>query len=166
MSSAHEVLRGDEWRDALAVNFNGLIPDYRRTAEGWSDDPGRSAAGWLRQAQLGFVTAFHVSGADQVLRRSPALARRRPSELLKVCIQRAGQATIQQGDREAVLTPGSMAIYDIDKPYAIRLRGTWRCAVIAFPRSALLASEHFIDAVSCRPTPVTSGPGSVLAPLI
>jgi AraC-like DNA-binding protein len=159
MAKGHGLLCDDEWRDALAANFNGLIPDL----------PPRDLAGaegWLSAAQLSNVAAFHVAGGSQVLRRSAAWARRLPSDLLKVCIQRAGSATIQQDDREVTLTPGSMAIYDIDRPYSIRLQGDWRCAVIAFPRTALIASERFIDAVICRPTQIADGPGSVLIPLV
>jgi AraC-like DNA-binding protein len=159
MAEGHDLLRDDEWRHALASNFNGLIPD-------WQSGDTAAAEGWLSAAQLSSVAAFHVAGRSQVLRRSPAWARRLPSDLLKVCIQRAGSATIQQGDREVRLTPGSMAIYDIDRPYAISLHGEWRCSVIAFPRTALVASEHFIDAVICRATPVADGPGSVLIPLV
>lgn len=160
MAQGHDLLRDDEWRDALAANFNGLIPDPPPGA-GTAD-----AEGWLTAAQLSNVTAFHVAGSPQVLRRSAARARRLPSDLLKVCIQRTGSATIQQGDREVILTPGSMAIYDIDRPYSIRLQGEWRCAVIAFPRTALVASENFIDGVICRPAQVAEGPGSVLIPLV
>jgi AraC-like DNA-binding protein len=159
MATGHGLLCDDEWRDALAANFNGLIPDL----------PPRDLAGaegWLSAAQLSNVAAFHVAGGSQVLRRSAAWARRLPSDLLKVCIQRAGSATIQQGGREVTLTPGSMAIYDIDRPYSIRLQGNWRCAVIAFPRTALIASDRFIDAVICRPTQIADGPGSVLIPLV
>lgn len=158
MAEGHELLRYDEWRDALASNFNGLIPDLPRDMAG--------AEGWLRAAQLSDIGAFHVAGSSQVLRRSAAWARRLPSDLLKVCIQRAGSATIQQADREVMLTPGRMAIYDIDRPYSIRLQGDWRCTVIAFPRAALMTSEQFIDAVLCRPAQVADGPGSVLIPLV
>ncbi|MGD0924541.1 MAG: helix-turn-helix domain-containing protein [Streptosporangiaceae bacterium] len=160
MASRHVPLGGDEWRAALASNFNGLIPD-RPSAPDTANAMGRLAA-----AQLGDVTAFHVAGNSQVLRRSDAWARRLPSDLLKVCIQRAGSATIEQGGREVTLTPGSMAIYDIDRPYGIRLDGEWRCSVIAFPRHALVASRQFLDAVMCRPTPISDGPGSVLIPLV
>jgi AraC-like DNA-binding protein len=159
MAQPPQALGGDEWRDALAATFNGLIPDRPGTGEA-------AARGWLRAARLSTVAAFHVGGSSQVLRRSPAWARRRPSDLLKVCIQRAGSATIQQGDREVLLGPGSMAIYDIDQPYSIRLQGEWRCAVIAFPRAALMASPQFIDGVLCRPAQVADGPGSVLVPLV
>jgi AraC-like DNA-binding protein len=159
MAKGHDLLRDDEWRDALASNFNGLIPD-------WQPGDADGAEGWLSAAQLSSVAAFHVAGSSQVLRRSPAWARRLPSDLLKVCIQRAGSATIQQGDREVRLMPGSMAIYDIDRPYSISLQGEWRCSVIAFPRAALVASEHLIDAVICRATQVADGPGSVLIPLV
>jgi AraC-like DNA-binding protein len=160
MAYRHDPLGGDEWRAALASNFNGLIPDQPPAADA------ATATGRLAAAQLGNVTAFHVAGNSQVLRRSPTWARRLPSDLLKVCIQRAGSATIQQGGREVTLTPGSMAIYDIDRPYGIKLDGEWRCSVIAFPRDALVASRHFLDAVMCRPTPVSDGPGSVLIPLV
>lgn len=151
-------LHGDEWSDALADNFNGLVPEPA------NDMP--AASGWLAAAWLGDVAAFHVAGTDQVLTRSTATARKQPSDLLKVCIQQAGSATIQQDGREVLLGPGSMAIYDIDRPYTIRLQGDWRCAVIAFPRSAFVASKHFIDAVICRFTPVGDGPGAVLAALV
>jgi AraC-like DNA-binding protein len=160
MAYRHDPLGGDEWRAALASNFNGLIPDQPPAADAGT------ARGRLAAAQLGNVTAFHVAGNSQVLRRSATWARRLPSDLLKVCIQRAGSATIQQGGREVTLTPGSMAIYDIDRPYGIKLDGAWRCSVIAFPRHALVASRHFLDAVMCRPTPVSDGPGSVLIPLV
>jgi AraC-like DNA-binding protein len=159
MAEGRELLRDDEWRNALASNFNGLIPDR---------PPGdmAGAEGWLSAAPLSNVAAFHVAGSSQILRRSPAWARRLPSDLLKVCIQRAGSATVQQDGREVMLTPGSMAIYDIDRPYAIRLQGGWRCTVIAFPRTALVASERFIDAMICRSAQITDGPGSVLIPLV
>jgi AraC-like DNA-binding protein len=160
MSCSRNRLGGDEWRAALALNFNGLIPDHPPAADA------SKARGRLAVARLGDVTAFHVAGNSQVLRRSAAWARRLPSDLLKVCIQRAGSATIEQGGREVTLTPGSMAIYDIDRPYGIRLDGEWRCSVIAFPRDALVASRHFLDTVMCRPTPVSEGPGSVLIPLV
>src|SRR5215472_13361162 len=158
MARAHALLPADEWRDALAAHFNGLVPDGHAGSAG--------AAGWLTAAQLGSVSVFHVAGGSQVLRRSPARARQRPSDLLKVCIQRAGTATIQQGDREVLLTPGSMAIYDIDKPYGIRLDGQWRWALIELTRGDLIASERFIDGMICRSTPVSEGPGSVLIPLV
>ena len=152
-------LRDDEWRDALAGNFNGLVPESPARGE-------RSAEGWLSSAQLGDVAAFHVAGTTQTLVRAPARARKQPSDLLKVCIQRAGTATISQDGRQVLLAPGTMAIYDIDQPYTIALQGDWCCSVIAFPRSAFVASRHFIDAVICRPTSVRRGPGSVLAPLV
>ena len=158
--TAGPELRGEEWREALAGNFNGLVPDLE-TAAGLPPATGRLAG-----ARLGEVAAFHVTGGTQVLRRTPAGARRRPSDLLKVCIQRSGTATIAQGGHEVRLTPGSMTIYDIDQPYLIALQGEWRCSVIAFPRSAVAASRHYVDQLICRPAQVTDGPGAVLAPLV
>ena len=64
MAEATELLRDEEWRDALAANFNGLIPAWPPNG-----DPA-DTAGWLTAARLSNVSAFHVAGSSQVLRRS------------------------------------------------------------------------------------------------
>jgi hypothetical protein len=94
MAAKPRQLRDDEWRDALAGNFNGLVPQPPARDE-------FAPQGWLAAAQLGDVAAFHVAGTSQVLVRSPARARKQPSDLLKVCIQRAGTAAISQDGRQA-----------------------------------------------------------------
>src|ERR1700729_1564509 len=73
MAEAPELLRDEEWRDALAATFNGLIPDWPPNG-----DPA-DIAGWLTAARLSNVSAFHVAGSSQVLRRSSVRARRLPS---------------------------------------------------------------------------------------
>jgi AraC-like DNA-binding protein len=158
--AADDRLRADEWDEALASSFNGLRPTWGRR------DRPVPPAGRLAGGTLGELATFHVAGNPQRLARSLRDTRRRPAELLKICIQRSGRALIEQADREVVLTPGSMAVYDLDRPYSITLDGDWRCDVIAFPRAALVASAGFVDAALCRATPVERGPGSVLISLV
>ena len=68
--TAGPELRGEEWREALAGNFNGLVPDLEPAARRCCRRPG----GWPA-ARLGDVAAFHVTGGTQVLapyaRRGP-----------------------------------------------------------------------------------------------
>ena len=72
MAQKNEVLYGDEWREALAASFNGLVPDGAvRHAP--------AAEGWLSAAQLGDVAVFHVAGRSQAARRLALRGHRVPA---------------------------------------------------------------------------------------
>lgn len=145
----------EQWRSTLASAFNGLTPDRH------------SGRGTLAQARLGPVATFQVSGPSQVLRRTERQLKTRPSDLLKVCIQRTGTAMVQQDGRDITLRPGWLAIYDIDRPYALRLDGErWCSDVIAFPRDALAIPERVLRTLMSRAVPATSGPGAVLSEFV
>jgi len=150
------LAEAEEWRESLKETFTGLVPDHVR---------GSGPVGRLAKAQLGEVSLFTVVGEPQTLRRSVAQSRRLPTDLLKVCIQRSGSAVVQQGDREVAIGPGQMALYDIARPYALRLEGSWRCDVIAFPRIALPLAERDI-ATAMRNRAPTHGPGQLLTALV
>lgn len=157
---AADLLWADEWDEALAASFNGLRP-----VSGRHDAPGANS-GRPVGGTFGGLATFRVAGSPQRLARPVRHTRRRPAEMLKICIQRRGRALIRQADREVLLPPGTMAVYDLDRPYSITLDGDWRCDVIAFPKAALVASAAFVDAALCRATPVERGPGSVLISLV
>jgi AraC-like DNA-binding protein len=145
----------EQWRTTLSRAFNGLVPDLR------------DANGVLAQARLGPVATFQVTGVPQILRRTERQLKTRPSDMLKVCIQRAGTAMVQQDDRDITLGPGWLAIYDIDRPYALRLDGEHWCSdVIVFPRTALAIPERLLRALMSRAVPATSGPGAVLSEFV
>ncbi len=160
MASAGQLLWADEWDETLAASFNGLRPTWG------SRDAPAPTSGRLAGGVLGELATFHVTGSPQRLARTVRDTRQRPAEMLKICIQRRGSALIRQAEREVLLTPGSMAVYDLERPYSITLDGDWRCDVIAFPKAALVASPSFVDAALCRATPVDQGPGSVLISLV
>ncbi|HEX4224013.1 MAG TPA: AraC family transcriptional regulator [Pseudonocardiaceae bacterium] len=155
MSVKNSAVDHDLWRATLSSAFNGLVPDVR------------DARGDLAQARLGPVATFRVTGVPQVLRRTERQLKTRPSDMLKVCIQRTGTAMVQQDDRDIALGPGFMAIYDIDRPYALRLDGEHWCSdVIAFPRTALAIPDRLLRALMSRAVPATSGPGAVLSEFV
>jgi AraC-like DNA-binding protein len=160
MSTARDDASHDLWRASLSSAFNGLAPDLPTAA-----DPG-AAHGALAMAGLGEVAAFQVTGGPQTLRRTTGQARRTPTDLLKVCIQRRGHATVQQDDRDVSLAPGWLAIYDIARPYALRLDGDWRCDVVAFPRTALPIPDRLLGSLMDRAVPASWGPGAVLSQFV
>ncbi|HEY4022384.1 MAG TPA: helix-turn-helix transcriptional regulator [Pseudonocardiaceae bacterium] len=155
MTAASVATDHEQWRAELSSAFNGLVPDARDTR------------GTIAQARLGPVATFQVTGASQVLRRTARQLKTRPSDMLKVCIQRAGTAMVQQDDRDIAVDAGFMAIYDIDRPYALRLDGErWCSDVIAFPRTALAIPDRLLRALMSRVVPATSGPGAVLSEFV
>lgn len=160
MSTARNDASHERWRVSLSSAFNGLVPD----APTGSDRA--SARGTLAEANLGDTAAFQVRGDPQILRRTTGQTRRMPTDLLKVCIQRRGHTTVQQDGREVILQPGWMAIYDIARPYALRLDGDWRCDVIAFPRTALSIPERRLGSLMDRALPASQGPGAVLSEFV
>jgi AraC-like DNA-binding protein len=146
--------RAEKWREELGSTFNRLTPE--------SLDE-RKPQGNLAGTGLGSLVAFEVQGSPQIVRRTTDAVRKAPTDLLKICLQVRGRATVHQGGTEVVVEPGQMALYDTAKPYDLRLEGEWSCAVLAFPAPALGLPRHAVDAVLMRALPLTAGPGAVLA---
>ena len=149
--------RAEHWRESLGGAFNKLTPVPLGT---------HALDGRLAGLHLGQLAAFQVDGTPQVVRRTPAAVRAAPTDLYKICVQVRGRATVHQDGREVVLEPGQMAIYDTGRPYDLRLERRWRCAVLAFPRTALGLPEHIVSASMTQPFPLTDGPGAVLADFV
>jgi AraC-like DNA-binding protein len=139
----------EPWRVNLEDAFNDLVPETL--------EPQRDPRGTLHGVEFGPVAMFLVSGTPQVVRRSTSAVRHAPADSIKVCVQLRGRATIHQGSREIVLDPGHLAVYDIARPYALRLEGMWSCAVMAVPRD-----EIDMDRVYAA----GHGPGLVLAEFV
>lgn len=149
-----ESASSELWREQLGTAFGQLVPE---SLEAGAPD-GRMAG-----TALGVLAAYEVSGTPQVVRRTPGAVRRMPVDLLKICVQLRGRATVIQDGREITLEPGKMAIYDTGRPYHLRLEQQWTCAVLAFPREALSLPERVVLASMTRAYPLAGGPGAVLA---
>lgn len=146
--------RAEAWREELGTAFNRLVPEPLDS---------RLPDGHLDGGTLGELAAFTVTGSPQVVRRTAGAVRGRPAELLKICLQVRGRATVHQDGAEVVVEPGQMAMYDTGRPYDLRLEGAWVCAVLAFPGPALGLPRQAVDAARMRPMSVAAGPGAVLA---
>ncbi|HEY6493630.1 MAG TPA: helix-turn-helix domain-containing protein [Trebonia sp.] len=159
--SAAEITPFDEpelWRVSLGTAFSDLVPgplDHEPPPEGA-----------LRGGPLGGVSVFTVSGSPQTVRRTTTAVRRSPADMVKVCVQLRGRATVHQDDRELVLAPGQLAVYDTGRPYALRLDGAWSCAVMAMRRDRVeLAAGRLSEAMG-RSYLAGQGPGLLLAQFI
>jgi hypothetical protein len=91
----------EPWRVHLDAAFQDLVPE----ALDQMPDPRGSLSG----VRLGPVGVFTVSGTPQVVRRTTSAVRQSPGDLIKVCVQLQGRATVQQGAHEVALGPGELA---------------------------------------------------------
>ena len=130
----------DLWRDRLGTTFADLVPVPLDRVDG-----GLQPEGALRGLDLGGAAVFTVSGSPQAVRRTTTATRHSPADMLKVCVQLRGRATVQQGDLEMVLDPGQFAVYDMARPYALRLEGRWTCAVMAVRRELIEVPAARLD---------------------
>jgi AraC-like DNA-binding protein len=159
--SMHEISGFDGpalWRASLGTAFRDLVPvplDCETPPEGT-----------LRGLDLGGAAVFTVSGNPQAVRRTTAAAKQTPTDMLKVCVQLRGRATVHQDDREIVLDPGQFAVYDMARPYALRLEGTWTCAVMAVRRDLVEVPAARLPGAMSRAYPSGQGPGLLLSQFI
>lgn len=146
------------WRANLGTAFSDLVPaPLNREIV---------PEGALRGLDLGAAAVFTVSGSPQAVQRSTTAARHSPNDMLKVCVQLHGRATVHQDNREIVLNPGQFAVYDMSRPYTLRLEGTWVCAVMAVRRDLIGVPTGRLSSVMSRAYPSSQGLGLLLSQFI
>src|ERR1700743_547815 len=85
----------DLWRVNLGAAFSDLVPGPL--------DGEPSPSGTLCGGRLARAGVFPVSGSPQTVCRPTTAVRHSPADMLKVCVQLRGRATVHQDDREIVL---------------------------------------------------------------
>lgn len=145
----------DRWRSELEDHFAGLTTD--------SLSAGGAPYGNVLSLRLADISAHRVEGTEQVMARTPGAVRRRPSDLLKVCLVLAGRSTVQQGDVEVRAGAGEFVLYDTARPYRLVHEGSWTSAVLTVSRTDLAVSGPTLTALMSRPIPAASGVGAMFA---
>jgi len=148
------------WRERIATTFGQLDVESVRGVEP------QTPVGQLAERTLGRVAAFYVSGSPQIIRRTPRAISRAPADGLKVCIQQRGRTVVHQNERELVIRPGQLAVYDTGVPYDLDLAGTWSCAVMLIPRDALGLSHRSLRDAMSHTWQISAGPGVALTHLL
>ena len=80
--------------------------------------------------------AVHRRGLrlGQSVHRTPALIAQSGQRYFKLNLQLEGTGLLIQDNREAVLRPGDLAIYDTNRPYTLAFEEQARVMVVMFPR--------------------------------
>ncbi|WP_329322144.1 helix-turn-helix domain-containing protein [Streptomyces sp. NBC_01262] len=144
------------WRDVVSRSFVPLEIVPRERADFHAE---------LRTARVGAVQVAVVT-------TQPHLARTRrqtgseASDCVKVSLQLTGHCVLTQGDHQAELEPGDLAVYDTRRAYTLDTDRPGRSLALMFPRAMLRMPERDLTrvtgiAVSCR-----DGLGMVVRPFL
>ena len=101
-----------------------------------SDRPERFA-GRIRQSSLDEIHVSEVSARQHVVERTPELIARGDRRFFKLSLQLAGSGLLIQDNREALLRPGDIAVYDTERPYSLVFDDDFRMMVVMFPQALI-----------------------------
>lgn len=126
----------DHWKHLVAESF---VPLAAETAdvEGFR--------GQLRSRVLDRMSIVEVTATSHEVHRTPALIARAHERYFKLNLQLEGTGLLIQDNREAVLRPGDLAIYDTNRPYTLAFEDTTRILVVMFPCDALALPTDYVE---------------------
>lgn len=125
----------DHWKHLVAESF---VPLAARTAD---VDGFR---GQMRSRVLDRVSIVEVSATSHEVHRTPALIAQAGERYFKLNLQLEGTGLLIQDNREALLLPGDLAIYDTNLPYTLTFEEEARMMVMMFPCDALSLPAHYV----------------------
>ncbi|BCT76628.1 AraC family transcriptional regulator [Sinomonas cyclohexanicum] len=149
----------DSWRRAVSASFVPLAveADHRGSFEGT-----------MRGTHLAAedLSMIEVAAGRHTVLRTPELVAASERKYFKLSIQLAGTGLLMQDGREAVLTPGNLAVYSTDRPYTLAFDGDFRSLVLMFPHSALDLPADAMAQVTATGISGTDGLGGLVAPFL
>ncbi len=123
------------WKHLVAESF---VPLSAQTAdvEGFR--------GQLRSRVLDRMSIVEVTATSHEVHRTPVLIARAHERYFKLNLQLEGTGLLIQDNREAVLRPGDLAIYDTNRPYTLAFEDTTRIMVVMFPCDSLALPTEYV----------------------
>jgi AraC-like DNA-binding protein len=125
----------NHWKHLVAESF---VPLTARTA---NVDGFR---GQMRARVLDRMSIVEVTATSHEVHRTPALIARANERYFKLNLQLEGTGLLVQDNREAVLQPGDLAIYDTNRPYTLTFEEQSRVMVVMFPCDALSLPADYV----------------------
>lgn len=129
------ALTFDHWKHLVAESF---VPLAARTAD---VDGFR---GQMRSRVLDRMSVVEVTATSHEVHRTPALIARASERYFKLNLQLEGTGLLIQDNREALLQPGDLAIYDTNRPYTLAFEEEARMMVVMFPCDALSLPTDYV----------------------
>lgn len=139
------------WQDLLNATYVSLATDRLGTGPFF---------GQVDNVRCGEMVLSTMVAGGQLVRRTRSHIRRDGEEFLLASVLLTGSGRIEQDDRRAVLSAGSIVFYDSDRPYTLESDGPFRQLVVRVPTTLLPG----LDTRRCTARPLGPGtPGAVVA---
>ena len=120
-----------EWSRAISASFVPLL------AKAPKDAKDARFHGTMRARVLGQISVVEITSGPHTVLRTPELIAKSTGRFFKLSIQLSGSGRLVQDEREAVLGPGDLAIYDTSRPYELTFDDDFRTLVLMFPHVLL-----------------------------
>jgi AraC-like DNA-binding protein len=147
----------DHWRHLVAESF---VPLLAQTGDV------ETFRGRLRSRLLDRLAIVEVSSTSHEVHRTAALIAQSDQRYFKLSLQLQGTGLLVQDNREAVLRPGDLAIYDTNRPYSLAFEDQARMMVVMFPYDALSLPPECVGQLSAVRMAAGGGLTSIVGPFI
>ncbi|MER6415042.1 AraC-like ligand-binding domain-containing protein [Streptomyces humidus] len=149
--------RFDFWHTLIGRSFVPLAALPRETPDFHAS---------LCSAQVGAVQVSVVDADPHAVAHTRRHISSGLPEMMKVSVQLAGQCVLTQKDREVLLRPGELALYDTRFPYTLDFDHPYRVLVLMFPLPMLRLPDRELDRLTAVPVPSRTGLGPVVVPFL
>ena len=147
----------DHWKHLVAESF---VPLAARTAD---VDGFR---GQMRARVLDRMSVVEVTATSHEVHRTPALIAQAGERYFKLNLQLEGTGLLIQDNREALLRPGDLAIYDTNRPYTLAFEDAARMMVVMFPCDALSLPTDYVGQLAAVRMAGSSGLSGIVGQFI
>ncbi|MDJ0357805.1 helix-turn-helix domain-containing protein [Paenarthrobacter sp. PH39-S1] len=145
------------WHDLISESF---VPLHVR-----SSDP-THFHGRLRSRLLDELSIVEVTATGHSVHRTPSLISRSDRLYFKLNLQLEGSGILVQDNREAVLLPGDLAVYDTHRPYTLAFESDFRTLVLMFPHDALDLPAGSVGGLTATRMAADQGLGRMISPFM
>jgi AraC-like DNA-binding protein len=122
--------------------------------------------GRIRSSTADEVQVSEISASPHVVERTPELIARGERRYYKLSLILAGTCMLVQDDRQAVLRPGDVAVYDTHRPYSLVFEEDFRTLVVMFPQRLIDLPAELVGRLTAVRMSGKEGVGNVVVPFL
>lgn len=116
-------------------------------------------------AHVGDIHLFDMHTHPHTVDRNASFIKPTDPPTYKLSLQIEGKSSLTQYDREALLEPGMLAIYNSHVPYVLHYPGTQRSLIMQFPAEYVLVPPSAMKRITALPITKDDRLGKVAIPL-
>ncbi|MCI4657893.1 helix-turn-helix domain-containing protein [Cryobacterium zhongshanensis] len=122
--------------------------------------------GSIRSVDVDELHVSEVNAAGHVVERTPELIARSNRQYFKLSLQLEGSGILIQDNREVLLQPGDLAVYDTNRPYSLAFDSAFRTMVMMFPKHLIELPSHAVGQLTAVRISGGAGVGSLVVPFL